>query len=279
MAVWGVNLSVLKLLGTQMNVLPLACIRMLLASLVMLIACRGQLQTLRRLSGQQLCSLIACAAVMVYANQVLVLSGMSRTSTTNVALIVALTPIAGMLIAWAVLKERLQLRRFIGALLGFTGVAAVILGAQAVALAPDAGGDLLVLLSVVCFAGGSALVQRLAKNLDPMTVSLAIHAFGCIMLISHASAFDTAVVSGRVWEWWTWPLLIFSGIGASGLGLLVWTRSISTIGASRTTAALYWVPIFGVGFAIALGEPATLAHAFGLAAVSAGTWLAMPRKP
>lgn len=93
MALWGINLSAVKALVGQIDVMPLATLRMVLATAVMLPFCWVRLPSLARLSGAQWLRLVACAAVMVYANQALAISGMARTSTTHTALIAALTPL------------------------------------------------------------------------------------------------------------------------------------------------------------------------------------------
>jgi len=280
MAVWGVNLSAIKLLTLQIDVLPLACLRMALSTGVMLLFCRGALAGLRRVDRRQAIALVLCATTMVYANQVLAMSGMSRTSTTNTALIVALSPIAGMLVAGLVAMERVRPLAWLGAALGFAGVALVILGRPAAAVSGIATGDVLVLLSVLAFAGGSALVPRLARSLDTMAISVTTHGIGAVLLLAHTVMFSAAPIGGVLhWSWWTWALLLFSGAGASGLGNLVWTRSLSRLGMGRTTSALYWVPIFGIGFAAVLGEPLTAWHGIGLAAVLAGTRLAAAGAP
>ena len=72
----------------------------------------------------------------------------------------------------------------------------------------------------------------------------------------------------------TLVLLVLSGLLASALGSLVWHRALTTLGVARTALYAYWVPIFGVGFAVlVLGEPLTVWHGLGLAGVLSGTWL------
>ena len=47
---------------------------------------------------------------------------------------------------------------------------------------------------------------------------------------------------------------------------------------ARTALYAYWVPIFGVLFAVLLlGEPVTIWHGVGLVAVLSGTWLGTRR--
>lgn len=75
MAVWGINLSAIKALTVQVDVLPLACLRMTLATAAIYLFSRGQPHALVRPSARQFATLLACSALMVYGIQVLALSG------------------------------------------------------------------------------------------------------------------------------------------------------------------------------------------------------------
>lgn len=212
---------------------------------------------------------------MVYGNQMLLVSGMRLSSATNAALVVALSPMTALVVASIVLGERLRRASVTGVLVGFAGVAAVILARPGAQLSTSGVGDLLVLLSVASFALGGAIVQRLAQDLEPMTLSWAVYLVGSLLLFVHMLVTQGespgAVAAFTVT---TWGLLLFSGAVATGLGSLVWNKSISSIGVGRTTSSLYWVPIFGIGFAVmALGESLSIWHPVGLGAVLAGTWI------
>lgn len=275
MAVWGLNLSAVKVLTGRIEMLDLASLRMLLALGAMSFWAVPRLKTLPQLHAGQWWRLVLCAALMVYGNQVLMLSGMHRSSATNASLVVALSPLAALAVAAIAFRERLGVAAAAGLLIGFSGVAAVIFARPGAQVSAGSMGDLLLLLSVISFAIGGALVQRLARRIDPLVISWAIHGIGAAMLLAHTLAAQpapfAAVASLGPWDW---LLLVFSGAVATGLGNMVWNHSISTIGVARTTAALYWVPIFGIGFAIvALGETASPWHGLGLAAVFGGTWL------
>lgn len=274
MALWGINLTAVKVLVGQIDVMPLATLRMLLATAVMLPFCWVHLPSLARLSGAQWLRLVACAAVMVYANQALAISGMALTSTTHTALIAALTPIVGMLVSTAGSMERVRPLGLLGVLLGFTGVAVAILAKPGAMLSGLAIGDLLVLLSVMAFASGSALAPRVARQLDTLVLSAAVHGIGTLFLLAHTVLFASPLF-GVVAQWpvSTWAILVFSGACANGIGTLVYMRSIARLGVGRATSALYWVPIFGIGFAAFFGAQIHAMHLVGLAGVVAGTWL------
>ena len=280
MAVWGLNLSAVKVLTATFDVLPLACIRMLVAAAALSALLAGRRVALPAMSRRQVAGLVACSALMVYANQILFAEGLLRSSATNAALIMALNPLVSSLLVGAAFRERLTAARAGGIALGFAGVAAIILHRPGNALAGAAVGDLLLVASVVCFAGGGVAVQRLSRGLDPLAISWAIHVSGATLLLAHAllahRAGDAPLLAPG---WQPWGLVLFSGVMATALSNLVWNRAIATIGAARTALALYWVPLFGLLFAVLfLGEPLSPWHGVGLAAVLGGTWLGSRRE-
>lgn len=71
---------------------------------------------------------------------------------------------------------------------------------------------------------------------------------------------------------WQWSLAAFSAIFATGIGSIVWSKGIATIGVGNTSSYISWVPIFGVCFgAIFFAEAIGSWHLAGLVSVIVGT--------
>jgi drug/metabolite transporter (DMT)-like permease len=275
MAVWGLNVSVVKALTTSFEPLPLASLRMVVACATLSGLLWWQRCRLPRLGRKQAASLLGCAVLMVYANQILFAEGLLRSTAANGALIMATSPLASSLMAALVFRERMTLQRIFGVVLGFTGVAAVVLSHPGSSLSSAGLGDLMLVLSVVSFAAGGVVVQRLARELHPLSISWAIYVVGTVMLVVHTFFSPSVLTAAALFPGaWPWLLVLFSGVAATALGNLVWNRAIAAIGVARTAVFLYWVPIFGIAFAaLLLGEPLTWWHLGGFIAVMAGTWL------
>ena len=282
MAVWGGNVSVVKLLTEQFNPIWVSTLRMVVATAALLAVLRWRGQRLPRwhqLSRQQTLLLLACAVLMVYVNQLCFTLGVQRTVAANAALIIALNPLVSSVLAAVLLGDKLTPARLAGVVLGFGGVAAVVLHRPGAALGHGNLGDLLAFGSVVTWVTGGLLVQRLARQLHTVVISTLVFVLGTALLLLHLLVFSV------VWPVVPLPdltlftprlllLLVFSGLLATAWGALVWNRALTTLGVARTALYAYWVPIFGVSFAVLLlGEPLTLWHGVGLAAVLGGTWL------
>jgi len=213
--------------------------------------------------------------VMIYLNQIFFTEGVSRTAAANAALIIALNPLVSALVAAVLLGDRLTPARIGGIVLGFSGVAAVVLHRPGGGLVGGGLGDLLCLGSVITWVLGGVMVQRLSREIDSGLVSAILGVVGTALLALHLGLRPGPVVVH-------WPrvtvgtvaLLVVSSLLATAVGALVWNRALVVLGVARTALYAYWVPIFGVLFAVLLlGEPLTVWHGVGLAAVLGGTWL------
>lgn len=281
MAIWGLNVTIVKQLTNTLDPTTIAMLRMLVASTTLVAIWFVRRPVLARLDRRQWTGLIACAFLMVYMNQILFTEGMVRTSATNGALIMALGPLVSALLAALAFRERLGPLRLFGVLLGFGGVAVIILGHSGAQLAVMGAGDLLVVAGVLSFSCGGALIQGIARRLDALSISGIIYAMGTLMLIAHAGLWGPGYGGALPDSPWLWFLIVFSGAVSTALVNLIWNNAIARIGVARAAVFLYWVPVFGAAFAaLLLGERLGWNHLAGLAAVLVGTYLGtQSRKP
>jgi len=276
MVVWGLNLSTMKALTQYFDTMLLASLRMLVAVGVL-----GALVWWRHgawpvLTRRQWGALALCAFLMVYANQIFFAGGMARSSAANSALIMALSPLASSLLAALAFGERLSWQRLLGVAAGFCGVAVVVLQRPGSALASAGWGDLMLVGGVFSFAAGGVIVQRVVRNLDPLVLSLVIYGLGTVMLVLHGVVEDPQRLQPkRLFPGaWPWAMVLFSAIGATALCNWVWNGAIGRLGVARASQYQYWVPIYGLAFAVLLlGEPLNAWYGLGLALVMGGTWL------
>ncbi|WP_256735033.1 DMT family transporter [Variovorax sp. dw_954] len=280
-ALWGLNMTAMKTIASYFDPAVMATERAALAAAfmgAMLWWQRGRRRA--RMNRRQIATVLACAALMVYVNQILLSAGLVRTSATNASVAIALSPLVSSLMATLILKERLGMLRILGVALGLGGVLIVVLQSPGARLAETGIGDAMVVGSVVTFAIGGVLIQRLARETDALHASAAIYLCGTAMLALHAAL--TGVSPGiDAWYPGFWPLMLvlFSSLIATTFGNLAWNHAIVRIGVARVSLWFYWVPVFGVGFAAALlGESLSVWHGVGLAAVVAGTAIGTQRR-
>ena len=274
LAIWGLNITIVKQLTGFLDPTMIATLRMLVAGVTLTAIWSVRRPSLARLDRRQWASLGGCAFLMVYMNQLLYTEGMVRTSATNGALIMALGPLMSALCAALAFRERLGVVRLTGVLLGFGGVAVIILGQGDAQIGVMGGGDLLVVAAVLSFAVGGTLIQGIARRLDALTISGVIYVLGALMLVGHFALWGPGTAGTLPDSGWLWFLIIFSGSVSTAIVNLIWNNAIARIGVARAAVFLYWVPVFGAALAaLLLGETLGWNHLVGLAGVMAGTWL------
>ena len=182
----------------------------------------------------------------------------------------------GFVLAAVVLKEAVPLRQAIGGgvivagLLVFAGESLGSIGGHAI------GGDLLFLTAGLFWAIFGTLVKY--WNVDGMRATIA----SCVLSVAiYAPAhglihgYGTLIAAG-----WRENLIQFAvqGLLAGALGLYLYSRAVTILGAGRTAVFPSLVPVLtvAIGF-LALGEVPTMPQLAGLAVVMVGFWLALRR--
>lgn len=279
MMVWGVNLSAVKGLTETLDILLVAAIRMLLATAVLAAMSWRWGRSLAHWRIREWALLLIAAFFLVYCQQIAFAAGLARTSATNAALVMALGPTVSLSLEALAFRRTIFRRQILGIALALSGVAAVVLNKPNAELTSAAWGDFWIFCSVTGFALGGLCIQRLTRNSAPLSVSFAVHSAGAFMLTLHvALSVQSPVRDVLNMGVWQWTLASFSAVLATGIGSVVWSRGISTIGVGRTSSYISWVPIFGVCFgAVFFSEPVTLWHAIGLLGVIAGSMLIVRR--
>jgi drug/metabolite transporter (DMT)-like permease len=273
MMAWGLNIPAMKALTEAMDVLWVAALRIVLATLVLTLFLWLRDGRLPRVPRAQWPILGATAFLMIYLNQVLFCNGIGITTATNASLIMALIPSLSVVAGALVMRERVHPGAVIGIVLGFAGVSLVVLMAPRAHLGAAGLGELLLVAALISFVGGGLLIQRMARNLDVLVMSWATYVIASAMLGLHASVTgDWDQLRSAFALPWVWGSLLYCGLIGTALGNVAWYFAIGRIGQSRASPFLYWLPIFGISFsALVLGESLGWWHLLGLALVITGT--------
>ncbi len=200
--------------------------------------------------------------------------GLQRTSTGNASVIVSLIPAFTVVLAWAVLKEQLLPRQWLGVTLATAGSILLVSQGESVGLS-DPLGDLLLLLTAIVNAFGGLIGKQNTDRMDPLLNVAWGFGFGTVLLLP---------LIGIEW-WWFRPAWQFTWQSSLGLAYLVVFASVIAYSAffwgmsktSLTIASLpnYFTSIISLGLgALLLGEPLTLGRILCACVVIGGLMLA-----
>lgn len=218
---------------------------------------------------------IACGATGVALNQMLFVKGLSLTTSIHAALLMLATPIIITFIAAWLLRERLNIWKFIGLTLGVAGAVNLILQKENSGSAPDILlGDVLVVINAILYGLYFVLVRPLMEKYKPLQVIRWIFTIGLFIILPFGWNEFTAT------EWSSiqpeqWAALAFIVIGSTFFAYLFNIYGLSVIGASATGAYIYTQPVFAAVIAmIFMGEQFTWYKAISALLIFTGVYLA-----
>lgn len=268
-AIWGCSFPFMTLAAPDFGPVALAETRVLLSAVFLLPLCFIQHKTADLKTHWfriGICGLfnIAIPFLLFCYAALSVTAGM-------LAVINALTPLFGALVARLWLGEYITRLRMLGLFMGFSGIAFLV--------APDlsfhAGGLGWPILAATAapfsYAVAASYMTRYLRGVDSMAIASGSITAAAVVLLPLA-----------VWTWPYQPISLTGWSAATGLAILctglaylIFYRLISAIGASRTITVTFLVPIFGIAWSVILtGETLSLRLIGGAVIVLCGTLLA-----
>lgn len=213
--IWGANYSFAKRALQEIDPLAIACARAAAGVLffgLFLLARRG-----RRGWSSGLLRAAPLGLLGIFANQLLFMTGLKRTSAAHSAILIGLLPVFVLLLSALGRQERVSALKLGGILVAFAGVS-LIAHEHGVGLEGSSlRGDLLTMAGVLAFAGYTVLGKPVLRELGPLdATSLAFLAGGTAILL-------VTVPAAARQDW--------RSVSAAGLGCLAFVVALSTLAA------------------------------------------------
>lgn len=277
--IWGLNVTVVKLLLHSFQPLGLSVARFIIVTSVFAVlvpATEGS----PAVKPRHLPLLVLAGLTGIWLNQVAFTYGLQRTTAANMTLLMATIPIFVGLGALGLGWERPGWRHWTGIAIGFGGVAMVVLGApHQGSLSSGLLGDLLALLTAASWATYSLLLRPLMQLYSAPRISLYVVAVGLLVLlplgVPQLAGMRASVFTGHIWV-----LLIYSSVGSVVLTNIFWYTGIHQLGPARATVYSYFQPFAGLVFAVGiLREPISLPQVIGGGTILAGIIFGREPKP
>lgn len=204
-----------------------------------------------------------------------VYQGARSTSTMNIALIYATSPVLIALGSARWLGERFGWRQALGVALALAGVLHVVLKGQWMALAAVrfVSGDAWIVSATVAWAAYALLQKKWPCNLSA-TARLAAICLGGVVVLLPFSAWETQQPGLTHWGLEAFWLVVLAGLvpGLAAYWMYGWAQKV--LGASRVAVAMYLGPLYAAVVAWAvLGESLGWHHLAGAALILPGVFL------
>jgi drug/metabolite transporter (DMT)-like permease len=201
------------------------------------------------------------------------------TSSANIALIYAVTPMTiAAASAWA-LREAISRWQWLGMALALAGLLFIITkGDPARLLAVEfVAGDLWITACAVAWTAYSVLLKRWPSALPPL-VRLVTIIFGGLVVLLPGAVLEALLVPTPPWSWAATGLVAVAALLPGVLSYGAHSLLQRELGASRTAMMLYLAPVYGAALAwLLLGEVPGWYHVVGAATILPSIWMASRR--
>jgi drug/metabolite transporter (DMT)-like permease len=178
----------------------------------------------------------------VAINQLLFLKGLSITTPINASIIMISNPIVVLLIAAAVLRERVSLQKLIGIAFGIGGALLLLLFNKSFSFGSDTiHGDIMILINSVSWAMYLVLVKPLMQKYNTLTIVKWVFLFGFIYVLPFGF---TDLVSTQ-WSELTgahWRDISFVVIATTFLAYILNTYALRALSPSVVSIYIYMQP-------------------------------------
>lgn len=269
--IWGINFALIKIALREIPPIPFNGIRLLLASVVLviwLLAGEGNLAVQRRHIIKIV--LLGVAGYTIY--QYIFILGIHFTTVSNTAVIFGIAPISMALFSWLAKHEQIKPIAWVGIMLGFIGVYITIAGKSGGFSFSwkNLRGDILILAAVLLWSYYTVAARPLLKIYSPLKFTALTMSIGSLLFfpfsIKELIALPYTAISFKAWF-----LLAFSGLMALAVSLIIWFYSVRKVGSTQTAVYGNLPPVFAVISAwLLLSESISLSLIIGGAVIFLG---------
>jgi len=199
--------------------------------------------------------------------------GLTYTSSTVAAVIIATIPLFSPIASYLFLKERISLMNLLGILISIVGVFLVIIKPD-LSFSVSPIGIMLLLLAVFSAIAYSIVLVRLAGKYNVYTLVTYQNAIGVLFFIPIFFTFEYHNFLSVTFSWdYVVPLLELA-VFASSLAFLFFTYGIQNLGVVRANTLANIIPVFTAVFAyFFIGERLNFFNSLGIAVVIFGLFL------
>lgn len=277
--VWGMNFSLIKGALRDFGPMSFTLVRFALASLSLFAVLLAKRVPLRVPKEDRLPLLwLGLSGITLYS--IFFMLGLARTSASNSALLIALSPLFAALFQAIGGRERFGKRAVVGFAFAAAGVVLIVRDRPGeLAFAVDRlKGDLLTLCASALWALYTISARPVLARHDPAKVTAYAMASGCVLLLP----FSADELSRQDWPSiaaGSWASLAFAAFIAGGAAYTLWYGGVKQLGPTRTAVYHFLVPVVAVAFAaLFFGERITLFQIAGGIAILSGVSLVQLRR-
>ena len=269
-AVFGANTVAIKFSLNGLGVFTTAALRFGLASIVIFIWTTFSHQQIAIQKGQLPKLLVITAIFFVQLS--LFYLGISKTLASRGTLLANIQPFFVLFLAhFFIANDRITKQKLVGILLGFSGVAFVLLENKNVT--PDLKtGDVMILIAAFIWACNGVYTKQILKDLNPLQVVAYPALFSAPLFL--AVALVTQELATVQLDATVILAVIYQGLIATAFGFVAWNTMLRQYGAVAMHSFIFIMPVAGVVLGgLLLNEPITTHIVIALLLIAMGIFV------
>ncbi len=200
--------------------------------------------------------IIAAAFFGVAFNMLTFFKGLSLTSPISAAVLMCSTPIIVLVLSAIIMKERMQVSKAFGIVLGLVGTAVLIGYGKSVGSATNAPlGNFLVFVNAISYGLYLIMVRKLMAKYNAFTFVKWIYLFGFLMVLPFGWN-EFSAISWQIVPTSALLKMAFVVVISTFLTYLLNLLSMKELKPTTVAVFIYLQPLFATIFAIGLGKDA-----------------------
>lgn len=265
--IFGANAVAIKISLTGIGTFTAAGIRFTLAALIIAIWARLTGRSFRIPKKEIKPLLVLCAIFTIQLS--LFYLGLSKTLASRGSLMVNTVPFFVLIFAhFFIPNDRIHARKLIGMLMGFCGVATILIDGGNVS-GNLRTGDIIVFAAAICWAANAVYTKSIIHRFNPFH----------LVLYPMLCAIPFQFFQGWLWDnhmihHINYPVVLamaYQSIVCAAFGFLLWSHFLARYGASTLHSFVFIMPIVGViAGGWVLDDPITLKIVISAVLVTAG---------
>jgi drug/metabolite transporter (DMT)-like permease len=242
MLFWGYTFVAFKFALESFKPISIIFLRLIISVIFLFILAFSfrKLQTIRRADYKYFIILALFEPFFYFMGESF---GLTYVSSTLGSVIIALIPLIVPIAAYFIYREKLTGLNWIGLLVSFAGVIAVVFSSEGEITARFKG-VLLLFLAVLSAVGYSLTVKGLSHKYNGYTITAYQNALGIVLFLPFFLWFDAGTILSVHPSSNSWISLLYLAIFGSSLTFVLFTFAIREIGASRANIFSNLIPVF-----------------------------------
>ncbi|WP_232336696.1 DMT family transporter [Planococcus lenghuensis] len=273
MVIWGLNVSIVKLLVEYLPPVTIQALRVMTAGFVVFLIL-SFMKLLRLPTKRESVFIVGGSLLNVVGHHFFMAIGLEITTAANGGLILGLGPLLSAFLATVILRQVPSVLRSVGFLLGTIGITITVLAGEG-GIAGIGVGDLYMFLAIFTQALSFIIISKIAKTLDPRLLTGYMLVIGSVILL----VIGTQMEPGGFAQFddapgYVWAAFFISAVLATAVGHMTYNHMIGKVGVAETAIFLNLPTLFSLlGAAVILGEELLPAHFIGFIFIVSGVLL------